>query len=96
MTTDELLVQLRGSRTDLGRFVEVMLRDNYASSSCPPTPCARGRNASPYLPTHDDFIASRGGNPLVVGGKIIGAIGVSAGTGSQDDVISLVGVAGLK
>ncbi len=26
-----------------------------------------------------------GGNPIVVGGKIIGAIGVSGGTGSQDD-----------
>ncbi len=27
MTTDELLAQLRGSKTDLGRFVESMLRD---------------------------------------------------------------------
>ncbi|HZQ73962.1 MAG TPA: heme-binding protein [Burkholderiales bacterium] len=44
-----------------------------------------------YLPTLDDVIASRGGNPIVVGGKIIGAIGVSGGTGSQDDVISQTG-----
>jgi glc operon protein GlcG len=50
-----------------------------------------------YLPTLGDaFIASRGGNPLVAGGKIIGAIGVSGGTGSQDDTISQAGVAGLK
>jgi hypothetical protein len=28
MTTEELLVQLRGSKTDLGRFVEAMLRDD--------------------------------------------------------------------
>jgi glc operon protein GlcG len=49
-----------------------------------------------YLPTLDDVIASRGGNPLVVGGKIIGAIGVSGGTGSQDDTISLAGAAALK
>jgi glc operon protein GlcG len=49
-----------------------------------------------YLPTLDDVIASRGGNPLVVGGKVIGAIGVSGGTGSQDDVVSLAGVAALK
>lgn len=49
-----------------------------------------------YLPTLDDVIASRGGNPLVVDGKIIGAIGVSGGTGSQDDTISQAGVAGLK
>ena len=27
MTTDELLATLRGSKTDLGRFVETMLRD---------------------------------------------------------------------
>lgn len=50
-----------------------------------------------YLPTLGDaFIASRGGNPLVVGGKIIGAIGASGGAGSQDDTISLAGAAGLK
>jgi len=49
-----------------------------------------------YLATLDDVIMSRGGNPLVVGGKIIGAIGVSGGTGSQDDVVSLAGVAALK
>src|SRR5262249_29841522 len=49
-----------------------------------------------YLPTLDDVIMSRGGNPLVVGGKIIGAIGVSGGTGSQDDVISVGGVAAVK
>ena len=49
-----------------------------------------------YLPTLDDVIASRGGNPLIVDGKVIGAIGVSGGTGSQDDTISQAGVAGLK
>ena len=46
-----------------------------------------------YLPTLDDVIASRGGNPIVVGGKVVGAIGVSGGTGTQDDVVSLAGVA---
>jgi len=49
-----------------------------------------------YLPTLDDVIMSRGGNPLVVGGKIVGAIGVSGGTGSQDDTISQAGAAALK
>ena len=37
-----------------------------------------------YLLTLDGVIASRGGFPLVSGGKIIGAIGCSGGTGSQD------------
>jgi len=49
-----------------------------------------------YLATLDDVIASRGGNPLVVGGKVVGAIGVSGGTGSQDDVVSQAGVAALN
>jgi len=49
-----------------------------------------------YLSTLDGMTGSRGGNPLVVGGKIIGAIGVSGGTGSQDDTISQAGVAALK
>jgi glc operon protein GlcG len=49
-----------------------------------------------YLVTLDDVIASRGGNPLVVDGKVIGAIGVSGGSGSQDNVVSLAGQAALK
>ena len=44
----------------------------------------------------DDVIASRGGNLLVVDGKVIGAIGVSGGSGSQDNVVSLAGQAALK
>ena len=49
-----------------------------------------------YLATLDDVIMSRGGNPLVVGGHIIGAIGVSAGTGAQDDTISQVGAKSVQ
>jgi glc operon protein GlcG len=49
-----------------------------------------------YLTTLDDVVASRGGNPLVVGGKVIGAIGVSGGSGAQDNVVSLAGQAALK
>lgn len=50
-----------------------------------------------YLPTLGDaFIGSRGGNPIVVGGKIVGAIGVSGGAGSQDDTVSQAGAAALK
>ena len=49
-----------------------------------------------YLVTLDDVVASRGGNPLMVGGKVVGAIGVSGGSGAQDDVLSQAGVAALK
>ena len=48
-----------------------------------------------YLTTLDDFIASRGGIPLVEGGKIIGSIGCSGGTGSQDEVVAKAGVAAV-
>jgi len=46
-----------------------------------------------YLLTLDDVIASRGGIPLIEDGKIIGAIGCSGGTGSQDEAICTVGAA---
>jgi glc operon protein GlcG len=38
-----------------------------------------------YILTLDDAIASRGGIPLIEDGKIIGAVGCSGGTGSQDE-----------
>jgi glc operon protein GlcG len=49
-----------------------------------------------YQLTLDDVIASRGGIPLVEGGRLIGAIGCSGGTGSQDEVVSRAGVATIK
>jgi glc operon protein GlcG len=44
-----------------------------------------------YILSLDDVVASRGGIPLVEDGKIIGAIGCSGGTGSQDEAICTVG-----
>ena len=49
-----------------------------------------------YLSTLDDVIGSRGGIPLVEGGKIIGAIGCSGGSGSQDEAVCKVGAALVK
>jgi uncharacterized protein GlcG (DUF336 family) len=49
-----------------------------------------------YLLTLDDLIASRGGIPLIEGGKLVGAIGVSGGTGSQDEVVAKAGAALVK
>jgi len=46
-----------------------------------------------YVLTLDDVIASRGGIPLVEGGKLVGAIGCSGGTGSQDELVCKVGAA---
>ena len=49
-----------------------------------------------YVVTLDDVVASRGGIPLVEGGKLIGAIGCSGGTGSQDEVVAKIGAAMVK
>ena len=46
-----------------------------------------------YLLAFDGMIASRGRIPLVDQGDIIGAIGCSGGTDSQDEVVSKAGAA---
>ena len=44
----------------------------------------------------DGAIPVEGGIPLVVGGKIVGAIGASGGTSEQDGVVAAAAVAQLK
>ena len=46
-----------------------------------------------YLLAFDGIIASRGGIPLTDQGAIIGAIGCSGGTDSQDEIVSKAGAA---
>lgn len=46
-----------------------------------------------YLLSLPGVTGSRGGIPLVEDGKLIGAIGVSGGTGSQDEVCAKAGAA---
>jgi len=50
-------------------------------------------NSFNYLTTLDGMIASRGGIPLIEEGKLIGAIGCSGGTDSQDEIVGLAGAA---
>ena len=49
-----------------------------------------------YLMTLDGIVASRGGIPLIEHGKLIGAIGCSGGTDSQDEVVCRAGAAVIK
>jgi len=49
-----------------------------------------------YLMTLDGIVASRGGIPLIEQGKIIGAIGCSGGTDSQDEVVCRAGAAVIQ
>ena len=52
-----------------------------------------GNNAMLGLP---GAIPSEGGIPIVIDGKIVGAIGASGGTGQQDGVASQAGINALK
>jgi uncharacterized protein GlcG (DUF336 family) len=49
-----------------------------------------------FVLTIDGVIASRGGIPLIEDGKLIGAIGCSGGTGSQDEAACAAGAATLN
>lgn len=46
--------------------------------------------------TLDGVIGSEGGIPLVIGGKIVGALGCSGGTGAQDGQTCQAGVDAMK
>jgi uncharacterized protein GlcG (DUF336 family) len=54
------------------------------------------QSGNTYVLTLDGVVGSHGGIPLVEGGRLIGAIGCSGGTGSQDEVACKAGVAALK
>jgi glc operon protein GlcG len=49
-----------------------------------------------YVMTLDGIIGSRGGIPIVEDGRLVGAIGCSGGTGSQDEVACKAALTTLK
>jgi glc operon protein GlcG len=49
-----------------------------------------------YILAFEGIIASRGGIPLIDKGAIIGAIGVSGGTDSQDEIVALAGATAIN
>jgi glc operon protein GlcG len=57
---------------------------------------ADGIANNPGMATLPGVIASPGGVPIVVDGKIIGAVGCSGGTGQQDGVACNAGAAAVK
>jgi glc operon protein GlcG len=54
------------------------------------------KNDYKYQLSLDDIIASRGGIPLIEDGKLIGAIGCSGATGSQDEAACTAGAATIN
>ena len=56
---------------------------------------AKGDNFT-YLLGLEGAVPVQGGIPIVIGGKIVGAVGVSGGTGEQDSVVAQAGLDSLK
>lgn len=56
---------------------------------------AKGSNFT-YLLGLEGAVPVQGGIPIVIGGKIVGAVGVSGGTGEQDGVVAQAGLDSLK
>jgi glc operon protein GlcG len=57
---------------------------------------AAGNIAFMTFPDEARPIASEGGLPIIVGGRLVGAIGVSGGTGAQDGVVATAAINALK
>jgi len=57
---------------------------------------AAGNAAFLTFPDQARPIASEGGIPIILAGKLVGAIGVSGGTASQDSVAAMAGANAVK
>ena len=57
---------------------------------------AAGNTGFMSFPNEARPIASEGGIPIVINGKLIGAIGASGGTGQQDGVAAAAGASAVK
>jgi hypothetical protein len=67
VTTDELLAELRASKTDLGRFVEVMLRDESPQLVVPANAVRAWQKREPQTwAMVCDWLAAQGKNVVLV------------------------------
>jgi uncharacterized protein GlcG (DUF336 family) len=90
-------------RLDLCQFASIAISQHKARAAATfkrPTKAFEDRVASGpagvAVITLDGVIASEGGIPIVIGGKIVGAMGCSGGTGQQDGVACQAGVNAVK
>jgi glc operon protein GlcG len=91
------------SKMDNTQFASVQIAQHKAKAAAtfrrPTKAFQDGLAANPanvYLLTLDGIIASEGGIPIMSGGKIIGAMGCSGGTGAQDGQVCKAGVDTIK
>jgi len=90
-------------RLDLCQFASIAISQHKARAAATfkrPTKVFEDRVASgaagAAVMTLNGVIASEGGIPIVVGGKIVGAMGCSGGTGQQDGIACQAGVNAVK
>jgi glc operon protein GlcG len=89
-------------KMDNTQFASIVIAQHKARAAATfrrPTKVFEDRIATPAgVPaiTLDGVIGSEGGIPLVMGGKIVGALGCSGGTGQQDGQTCQAGVDAMK
>jgi uncharacterized protein GlcG (DUF336 family) len=89
-------------KMDNTQFASIVIAQHKARAAATfrrPTKVFEDRIATPAgVPaiTLDGVIGSEGGIPLVMGGKIVGALGCSGGTGAQDGQTCQAGVDAMK
>ena len=89
-------------KMDNTQFASIAISQHKARAAATfrrPTKVFEDRIATPAgVPalTLDGVIASEGGIPLVMGGKIVGALGCSGGTGPQDGQACQAGIDAMK
>ena len=81
-----LLAQAKARTAALYRRPSKVFADQFAA----------GNTGFMSFPNDARPIASEGGIPIVVNGKLIGAIGASGGTGQQDGVVATAGASAVK
>ena len=91
------------SRMDGAQYASISIAQHKARTAArfrrPSKVFQDGLAANPaniFLITLDDVIASEGGIPIIVDGKLVGALGCSGGTGQQDGATCQAGVNALK
>lgn len=91
------------SRMDTAQFASIVISQQKARAAATfrrPTKAFQdaiaANPANVYLVTLNGVVASEGGIPVVVDGKIIGALGCSGGTSPQDGQVCQAGVNALK
>jgi glc operon protein GlcG len=81
-----LLAQAKARTSALFRRPSKVFADQFAA----------GNTGFMSFPNEARPIASEGGIPIVVDGKLIGAIGASGGTGQQDGVVATAGANAVR